>query len=450
MSLINAFIKKLSRLWLPARNSIAFRCVRLGQGRTVRQLLRPERPKNSANLVVYDPLFTPFYQGHSYQLLIFFHTLAHAIDHAMAYIGPVELSPRRSKTFLSKYPYIHGSALICGYQILCDSFSLSQTQRVGRTIQQDLEGIFPHNQPNCLCLPNATPWMVHGLLLWIRSLPASKRPRVIIGLLIWDRWIERDSDGEIARQLSKDLRRLDEQTTLEIYVETKHTQQMLKTLCPLVSIHRLPYLAATRAIRSDQRANNQTISSPVCGLMGRFGVASTSNQEVIAAITDHSNAQIRWIIQTDSKTHSSISSQSNVHWLGNNISDHKYYNAFGTLSCVVMVFPSGTYEWDGSGIFYEAVLGRKILILPAGCRLLEELNGIGYPAITYERTQPGSLSRAVQSAISQHDILLRKAQEAPIPAALADSPKRLAELITSADELTTKNPTRPTRPQANL
>ncbi len=263
--------------------------------------------------------------------------------------------------------------------------------------------------------------------------------------------MERDLSRDILKQLSEDLRLLGEHTAVDIYVETFRTQKMLKALCPGVSIHRLPYFAATRAVQAAAVNMDQGSAMPVFGLMGRFGVASKNNREVVTAITDHDNPQIKWVIQTNSKTvppldiepDTAITRQSNVHWLGSNINDHEYYNAFGALSCVVMVFPQGAYEWDGSGVFYEAVLGRKILILPAGCGLLDELTETNYPIITYERTQPRSLSKAVQFAMRRHDHLVRQAQQVNLPPALTESPKRLGDLLRPAHQLEAKSPIQP-------
>lgn len=415
-----------------------------GWGAWARVLGRPESLNRPVDLLIYDPLFTPFYQGHSYQLILFFHALADALGVRMCYVGSVADRAIDAQKTIETVSWLKGSVMIQGYGMLDMLSSTHQVMRLGHSTAQDLSGIVNSHHVKCLLLPNATPWLIHGLVLWSQSLPVSDRPALIVGLLVWDSWMSRDRDQSIFDQLTDDLCALAANTRLDVYVETNTNQALLESHCPGVSIHRFPYFAASRAGRITPMGSTQERFAPVFGLMGRFGVASLNHPDVYATVYENSHDSIHWVIQTsrlkqrDSVTQAPMSQNGHgrIRWLSNDITDEEYYQAFATLTCVVMVFPKGHYTFNGSGIFYEALLGRKILVLPSECGLVNELDGLDYPFVTYDQSQTGSFASAIATVTEAHDDLVQQASAAVLPTTITESAAHLGTLIRSHLALT--------------
>lgn len=418
---------------------ILLRCLLRGWGWLARLLVRPDSLDRPVDLLIYDPLFT-YQQGHSHALLLFFHKLSCAIPCSLAYIRSSDFNHLVRIARIPQTLGIRGSAITHGYKLLDQANTPLKISKLANTVREDLGALLKEHTVQCLCAPNATPWIVHGLCSWIKNTPAERRPRLIIGLLIWDRWIKYDRRCLLFKQLAANLNDLATQTRVHVYVETKHTRDILQRLCAEVVIHRFPYFAAARTQKDVDQFVDDDFSLPVFGLMGRFGVASIENPEVLTALRTSFDAPSNWVIQFKSRAGHDDESvepqierspEKTVQWLGNDIDDQMYSGAFKTLSCVAMVFPKGQYDLDGSGIFYEAVLSRKILILPTDCGLLGELTDFSYPFITFKREQPGSLTDAIREVIAHHQSLRQQANTAKIPHAITDSARRFSELLTS-------------------
>ena len=305
----------------------------------------------------------------------------------------ISLEGRRVRKSTLFAPYVDPKDLI-------DPRSVEGTNRF---LKGELDSLFENGVPDVLVLHSLYGRMLPGLVNWLKDL-GQARPRVLIlGFLNADQPLLASLEVAFPGMVADTFKALSEVSGADsiLFAETSATIDWLGSEAPSIPVEKFPYLPSERMMRLPRR----DVDHPTFGILG--GTRQERGIGTILQAIEIAPDDTRWLVQVDGEVVSRwnngahdrlerlrAADRAQVEFLDGMLPGTGYEDAFARLDVLVLPY-TAEYGMRGSGVLWEAIHGRKALILSMESGLCSELDAVGYPYLGIPAGDPQAIAKAV-------------------------------------------------------
>ena len=274
---------------------------------------------------------------------------------------------------------------------------------MSRFLKAELDNLFAEGIPDVLVLHTLTGRMLPSVMSWLKGLGRARPRLLILGILDANLSILdslEDKRPEVLKEAFETLSELSGTGSI-IFAETSAKIDWLLSKAPALSVRKFPYLAAERMMHLPKRDTEQ----PTFGILG--GTRQERGIETILQVIETATDEVRWLVQVDGKMLSlwdqdaserlgriRAQERTEITFLDGFLLGTGFEDAFAQLDVLVLPY-SGRYAMSGSGVLWEAIYGRKALLISEETTLSTELDAIGYPYLSIPADDPVAIAKAV-------------------------------------------------------
>ncbi|HKV37726.1 MAG TPA: sulfotransferase, partial [Blastocatellia bacterium] len=281
-------------------------------------------------------------------------------------------------------------------------------------------------QANDLVLMSiATQCEARALSLWLRSLKADRKPFVVV-LFVSDRW-NRYGPSEKQRQmgefavLKQELSLLDPSDANRILF-CAHTTGIANELSGILGIH-VSVVPLTEVHRIDVRSTPSPAETnyrvPLAAMLG--GARPEKGSERIPDIVNacSNRTDVRFLIQCANEQLPEeafrrildLAVNTNVELVSGALAPADYFHHLARADIVLLPYARTPYKQRPSAVFSEAVGCGKILVVPAGTWMAEQLEAGLAAGVVYQGDSTEAISEAVSLIVNNFTVLASNAHD---------------------------------------
>lgn len=356
------------------------------------------QPKQPSRFVILDPGHTDAGGHHA----IYNHFFADAIEASTGQAPDIVVGRHATGQSLEGRRVMK-SMLYAPYFNSDDLLDPRAFDGMSRFLKAELDSLFAKRVPDILVLHTLTGRMLPGVMSWLKGLGKARPRLLILGILdanlnILDSLDEKRP--EVLREAFETLSELSGNGAI-IFAETSAKIDWLLCKVPEIVVNKFPFLAAERMMNLPER----DIEKPTFGILG--GTRPERGIETVLRVIEATDDEIRWLVQVDGEMLSRWDKDASdrlerirtqdrceITFLAGFLPETGYEDAFAQLDVVVLPY-SGRYAMSGSGVLWEAIYGRKALIVSEETTLSTELDAVGYPYLSIPAGDVLAIAKAV-------------------------------------------------------